>query len=521
MNARMVMGGAVTAGFALVLACSGGGSGTGGAGIPTSPTAINTKAATFAGTMSSDVQSVVGALGSMQSVTALQDALSKLQRQVSGGSASAATSTGATYLSASPARVRALARRANLSTSSAFYDEMERYLSERVFVPANVEAQDATSVTFRLDGRAVCPYGAPDGQHLVPVPSSVLDASCVEEVDRYQLRIKATEPDQATLRLALLVGPGRASPFALELTRSSAAAVVDLAGIQGTLQFAHTLDASVAAPQGTMTGVLDLKITVNASVGDKADLVVSSTVRQPVSLALRTDGGEDVAFATAAKDPWASFEIDTIAMKVAVQVDVGATTLSGPYTAPGATTSKTLAVAVGGLSLGYQAQDGQSGDFTVTNLGLGDGTSTITYGAERVLAVDLSPRRFGVSFKDDPASPGDTIFTFDPGAAAEVGATAAFDLALLGNPDPALGHESYSWRLAAPPGVKPAIEPYEYGALVAGVSTYGQAVRVVTGTLTLSDGTATVTVPQGRCLVDALAGDAPSLVQRVRVSDCP
>lgn len=517
MKTRIVVAAAVTA-CAAALACSGGGASN--PGIPTSPAAVNTKAATFGASMAGDVQGVMGALGSMQSITALQDALSKLQQQLGGGAAFGASPARPTYLTVSPSRVRALARRTNLSTSSAFYDEVERYLSQRVFVDANVETQDGTSITYRLAGGAVCPFDAADGKHLVAVPGSTIDASCVEQVDAYQLRIKASEPDPATLRLALLVGPNRSGPLSLELTRTSVAAVVDLAGVQGALQFAHAVDASVAVPQGTMAGVVDLKIAVSASIGDRADVVVSSSVRQPVTLSVRTDLGEDVSFSTAAKDPWASLEIDTIAMKVAARLDVGATRLSGPYTVPGATASKPLAITASGLSLAYQAQDGQPGDFTVANLGLGDGTSTITYGADRVLAVDLSPRRFAVSLRDDPASPGDTIFTFDPGAASEVDLTTTFDLAPLGNADPAAAR-GYSWKLLAPASGQPALEPYQYGALVAGVATTGHAVRVVAGTLAISDGASTVAVPEGQCLVDSSSGDAPSWVQRVAVAPCP
>src|SRR5512140_618389 len=84
MKTRIVVSGAAAAGIALVLACGGSG-GTSTPAIPTSPSAISGKAAAYGAAMSGDVQSVVGALGSMQSVTALQDALTRLEQQLGGG----------------------------------------------------------------------------------------------------------------------------------------------------------------------------------------------------------------------------------------------------------------------------------------------------------------------------------------------------------------------------------------------------------------------------------------------------
>ena len=490
-----------------------------------SAASVRSKAASYGSTIAANTQQAATALGAMSSVTALSNGLAPLQNAFGStvGALSPVASGTPSFLS-SRSSVRSYARlsRTTSTQSALTADEaktIEQFLSQRVFTDANVESSDGSSVTFRLQGDDVCPYNLPDGTtSLLSAPSAVLDAGCVDDVDRHEIRVKATEPASDALNLTLLVGPERAAPLTLELRSNSLAVVASLDGVKGVLAFEHALDATSTVPQA-MTGVVDLKITFNRVLSGKVDVTFSSSVRQAVSIAAQ-DATGTTTFATAARSPWASLQVNEIDRAVAAQLDLGPTTVSVPYYVALSGVYKQETTDLGGLGFSFVAKDGQAGDFAITNIGLGDLQTRVTLDAATVFSADLAPRHFSLAFKADPDLPGRTIFTVDP----QFQLTAFLDKTPYGNTDPSYDHMTYAWSLTAAEGL-PQVEPYEYQTVVQGPTyTYVQsstALKIVKGTLSLSDGAQQVLVLQGQCLLDSAATGAASVVEQYVSGACP
>ena len=495
---------------------------------PTSASApsVRSKAASYGTTLATNTQKAMTALGSMSSVTALTNGLAPLQTAFgSSVGALSPVAAGTPAFLSSRSSVRSYARLSRpASTPSALTEDQakttEQFLSQRVFTDSNVESSDGSSVTFRLQGDDVCPYNLPDGTtSLLPAAGAVLDAGCVDDVDRHEIRVRATEPASDALDLTLLVGPARAAPLTLEFRSNSVALVVSLDGVKGVLALEHSLDAASPVPQA-MTGVVDLKITFNRELSGKVDVTFSSSVRQAVSVAAQDSTGT-TTFATAARNPLASLQVNEIDRAVAAQLDLGPTTVSAPYYVAMSGVYEQETTDLGGLGFSFVAKDGQAGDFAITNIGLGDVQTRVTLDAATVFSADLAPRHFSLAFKADPDLPDRTVFTVDP----KFQLTAFFDRTPYGNTDPSYDQMTYAWSLTAVDGL-PQVEPYEYQTVVQGPTyTYVQsntAVKVVNGTLTLSDGALPVLlVPQGQCLLDSAATGTTSVVEQFVSGACP
>jgi hypothetical protein len=405
------------------------------------------------------------------------------------------------------------------STSEVPAKTLEQYLTERVFTEANVESATRDSITFLLKGDDVCPYKLADGStSLLPADGATLDQGCVDDVNKLELRANASEPSAEGLDLTLMLGPDKAAPFTLELRLSSVAVVVSLDGVKSVLVFAKTLDSTTPVPR-TLTGVVALKITFNRVVDGNVDVTFSSAVRQAVNVEVEdghTPSHGTIAIATAAKDPLASLQVNGIDKAVTASLDLGATTVSFPYEMQnGEYRPETIALA--GLSYAFSVQDGQAGTFTISNIRLGDTETKVTLGDAKGFSANLDPRHFAATFAADPANSTRTIFTVDP----QFGLTIFVDNTPYGDStDPADRNMTYSWSLSAATG-KPQLEPYEYDDTSGTYPERKTAMKVVNGTLSLTDGTLTVTVPQGKCLLEATVTSPTSHVQKFTSGACP
>jgi hypothetical protein len=501
---------------ATIAACS-------SASAPTAtPQSVKTKASTYASALTAHGQAALDALGSLSSTSALENGLAPLADVFGGSSGTLSTvSEQTTSFLRSQRSVRSFARLRSasaLGTGSSPSATLEQYLAQRVFTDANVESSGGGSVTYRIQGDDMCPYRLQDGSlSLLHAEGAVLDTGCAADLDKLELRVRASEPAADALDLTLMFGPAGAAPLTIELRPSSAAAVISLPGVKGLLEFARTFDVDVAVP-GTMNGAVDLKLTVNRIVDGKPDVTFSSSVRETVQLELQRPEGT-ISFTTAARTPWYSLQANAIDRAVATSVDLGPTTVSAPYDTLSASW-KQETTTLGGLSFSFAAQEGQAAEFAITNIGLGDEETHAFLDSEKVMALNLSPRRFGVSFKADPDAPGRTIFTFDP-----VTLTVFSDGRPYGNTDPAAAGRTYTWTLAAASG-KPQVEPYRYTVPVAcGASCSYQelrtALKAVNGTLQLSDGALSVEVAQGQCLLESGAASPSSLIEEYVSGACP
>ena len=487
----------------------------------TSPQSVQTKVASFGNTVAKNCTATLTALDSMSSLTALENGLRPLLDLLGGDISviSALGSSTASHLASrsslrSFAALRSAAATGGAATSSAQDDPLSKYLSQRVFTEANVESFDGASVTYLLGGADVCPYVLPDGNSsLLAVANATIAAECVSEIDKLELRVKAVEPAADALDLTLLLGSSKAAPLALELSTGSIALVTSLDGVKDALESLRTVDSSAAIPL-TMAGSFDVKVTFNREVAGNVDLTISSSVRQAVELEMQDARGTS-GLTTAAKIPWASLQVDGIDRKLLANLDLGKTSFSAPHqTLSGAFKQETATFA--GLSFLFSGQDGQAGNFTISNIGLGDEETNVFLAGEKTYAANLDPRLFAVSFGPDAANPSLTVFTVDPSFQL----TDFFDSRPYEDSDPTTAGTSYIWSLTADVG-SPAVEPYAY-LRDAPYYEPGAAVKVVNGTLMLTDGALTVTVAQGQCLLDAGLAIAPtSKVQEYTSGACP
>jgi hypothetical protein len=515
---------AAPAALALV-ACSSSG------GLKPTTQSVQTKTSNLGSAVAKNLNGAVDALNGMSAVTALENGLAPLQNALGTNVPvlSSAPSQVTSYLS-SRRSVRSFARVSRsraLTTSAPGGDDttLATYLKDRVFAAENVESSDASSITFLLKGSALCPYILPDGSSsLLFSTGGVLDAGCVADVDKLQLRAVAAEPSSDDLDLTLQVGPGKAAPLKLEVRSlsklpSSIALVVSLDGVKGTLEFLKTLDDTTPVPL-VLSGAVDVKVTFNRELLGKVDVTFSSSVRQAVDVKVQDTQGT-TELTTAAKDPWARLQVDGIDQQLALAVDLGKTTVTTPYelydglnvTYPQESTT------LGGLSFSLAAQEGQTGDFVISNIGLGGEQTVASLGGTTTQSLDLDPRQFALSFRADPASPSLTIFSVDPSFSLRQ----FIDDRPYLNTDPTTAGKTYTIAFTAAAG-KPAFEPYDYCTGTYGTIDYscGTALKVVNGTLTLTDAAGpSLTVAAGQCLLDAAAGVVTSKVQEHAAGACP
>jgi hypothetical protein len=484
---------------------------------------VGDKTATYASSIVRKGNVASQAAQAMSSFTALENGLGPLGELLGGSLGTAGMRVGqqaqALVRKGTPYVALALPRRSSVTAASLRAQaedgsgagdtldtgELEQYLRERVFTESNHEGDDGSAAIFRLEGQDVCPYtrvlsdGSSEERLVLPAADAAgfaLDAGCVAAVDALEVRIEASEQGDG-LDLTLLIGPRKAGPFTLELRPTSLALVVDLGGIQGALSFLQTSGVGADAElPGTFEGTFDVKVAVLREVGAEVEVELSSSVRK----AIRVESG-DTSFHTAAKSPWVKLVVDDIDEDATALLDLGQTTAS----APNDQTGEQETVVLGGASFTFAASEGQTDDFAFTNVGLGDVTTRLTIGSRDALRLDVNPdsgRRFDLRFRSDATLPDRTHFTLEPGLVVN-----AFMDESVTTPG-AAGGITYRWSFTAPSG-PPAFLVWD--AVDSATGTTLEYVKVLNGTLEVTDGTSTVTVGQGGCLQEA-DGSGPELV---------
>lgn len=368
-----------------------------------------------------------------------------------------------------------------------------RFLAERVFTAANYEGDGV----YRLRGADFCPEDF-EGQP---------DAECVEQFDAAELRVRATLAGDG-LDVTLLVGPERAEPLTIELRKQSIALVVDLAEAKAALR--HL--AKVTGEDLQLPSVMEGRIAVSLTVNGPKDVTLAAAIRSTVRVEAKLEDGADVKFSTAKKDPLWSVRAQAIQRRLTLDVDVGVTTLSIPWRYVGAegTGSGQLEVDWKGWSASVVLEEGQS-SLRLTNLGIGDGRSTISLDGEELLSLELNPssgRRFALEIDGVPGEL--PMFSIDPEFDLIVGVHLA-PLAARGEPvESYLMDETYRITFN---GTSPTAQPVP------------DALRIHSGTLTISStaASAPVVVTAGQCLIgaDAVTSGEHPLLGHLAAVDCP
>ena len=375
--------------------------------------------------------------------------------------------------------------------------DLAKQLADTIFTDANYEGDGI----YRVSGDDFCPTD----------DTGAADPTCLSDFEKADLAIRVELAGDG-LDFTLLVGPDQAAPLTLELRSARASLVADLAQAKDAIQYlAAAFDQQVDLPQ-----VFEGRVAVSLIINGPKDVSVQLAVRRAVAIEGDLPGGH-VAFSTAAADPLASLEVNAASRTLTALVDLGRTRLSAPWSMLNADSlaSGVYAIDWQGLSLSASASDGDS-SLHIDNIGLGDDTSTIKLGDHTLVAVDLnadSGRRYGLTLT--PAAGGLPTATFDPGLDLVV----AVDFSPLA----AAGDAIDSWLID---------QTYELSfqgdaptaQAIAATSTSAGAVRVASGTLTLSStaADAPVVVGAGQCLLPdpVEAGEHP-LLGALSAGPCP
>lgn len=379
--------------------------------------------------------------------------------------------SGATSASARP-------KMPDATASDATMDLLAKY-SDRIFADENVVERPVGALIFGLSGTILCtdPRGT-----TAPSPD------CVQQVDKMQLRLKATGGPDLTLQ----VGPDHLEPVVLKLrAKQSISVEEDLGATERALLFLNSALGTSSPANGatfTASGRVELKLLRH---GDH-DFTVSYSNLAPIDVKYTDAAGVQRSWTSEARTPVASVRVEGPARKLTVLVDQGRLEgrgLSTDYYYGGSSVSSVdggstyvpptpapISYLLAGLSAELNLAEGK--DPTLTRVGLGDQQSSITWDGRKLLSVDLNAtmgRHFDVAWK--PVGAGARL-DFTPGVEAAVYLGFAA-LPADAKADPSFLDTTFTGSFKAASG------PASMELVPSTANTSG-SVRIVAGTLSLS-----------------------------------
>ncbi len=360
-------------------------------------------------------------------------------------------------------------------------DELER----RVLADANIEAQEEFAITYLVSGAVAC-----------AVPGEPLDAECVADVDAAQIRLVVTSPAAGDVDVDLLIGPNRVNPLSAQIHQDLVALEADLGAIKDSAAHLGGITGEPIELPATFEGRIRLELNAPSD----HEVGAAFSVLQAVKVA---DG--DYSFSIGQSLPAFSLKADSTAKTLVSTSNIGAVDGSFRNTtfsydsASGAETESSydLGFHLAGLT-GTTLLDVASEVLTVTGMGLGSSTSTMSVDGQRVAAIDLNAAdgrtlNATVKVEADDALRIEVDPKFDVSLALEFAKAAG-----------ALG-EIDDWMLDDVLRITLA------GAAKPAVLLRGEDVEVLAGSLTLEleNAAITHTITAGQCLL--APNDAPTV----------
>lgn len=365
--------------------------------------------------------------------------------------------------------------------------ELVDFLEQYILNDANVEETTATSVTYLLKGSVVCTV---DGD---------TDPDCAQQIDDAEIRLHVTSPAQGDANVALWIGPQKAEPLYFEFHNDQLALEVDLAGIKGAAQHFEQVTGEPLTEDfpATMQG------RVRVSVRENSAQSVTGTISVVTAINVK-DG--DYAFSLGVSEPALEVTADAAAQTIESRTDLGTLDVLFPVTEYSydvetdteTEVSHNYSLHVGGVT-GTTLFDAASELITMTGLGLGDSTTTLSVDGAQILGIDLNAND-GRSFDATAKWENDAL---------TLGVSPAFDLQVamqFANAASAAA-DAAEWMLDEVLTVRLD------GAANPTVRLTENGVEVVDGTLTLSMANAGLShsVGAGMCLTDVPASaDGPT-----------
>jgi hypothetical protein len=223
-----------------------------------------------------------------------------------------------------------------------------------------------------------------DGVYQVP-PSMICedgDVECATEFAKVQLRVRVEDDDDA-LKFWIQVDANHDEPLGFKLGRTELAITVDLDEAEDAVRALAPVFGE-QAPNAELGG----RITGSLRIHGRAHAAASVTFDRALSIKFADQGvnlDSDGAFrmASAAGDIFA-IDLDGNAAKASFGLGLGLTTLH----VPGDEVEASTDVLIGGATVNAQAH---GSTLTLTNLSLGNQTTTVHTGGALELSIDLNP----------------------------------------------------------------------------------------------------------------------------------
>ncbi|MBL4637524.1 MAG: hypothetical protein JKY56_26950 [Kofleriaceae bacterium] len=402
--------------------------------------------------------------------------------------------------------------------------EITQMLVEQLFNDANYQGDGNYAIPASLVCASDIEPGLPgDGLPGDGLPEDpVLDPDCVSNLAAIQPLIHVESAGDG-LDFDLLIGPDKDNPLSLELRTGRLSVVADLAAAKRSAEHISSVTNDPLDLPQTIEGVVAATIELHGT----KDVSLSLAIRSDIAISGDIEG-EAVSFSLEATDPLLSLRVDEIAQEVTALVDLKRTQLSIPLhlfagdsvddqQGDQALTpdNRRLDIDWKGysttLSLSEAAQS-----FALTNIGLGDGQSTLKLDGQTFFALEMNADS-GHAFDLDIAEVA--------GALPIVAISPELDLELFldmrivaeeGDEEvPAsLAGETYVLEID---GAAPSIQSIE-------TSPDEGAIKVVTGEMRLSSSSATgdIQVIAGQCLVGSeLTEGEHDILGYLAAGDCP
>lgn len=255
-------------------------------------------------------------------------------------------------------------------------EKTAKFLRKRIFTQENLEEKTGDALIFRITGEDVCTDGTVE-------PS----ASCVESFDRYEIRLKATRPDQG-IDVTLLVGPSRFAPLRVKLAKDSMALEVDLAQTKSSYEYFYQGSGSTT-PAG-LPRVMEGVVALSAVKHGDHDFTVATSVLQAIRIETETPNGA-ITFQTVVRKPLISTRFIGPEQRLLMRVDAGETDIGYPYKSylSTGTAGQRLDIHLGGLSYSFDTAQGAQ-EVLVTQIGLGDDQTYVAIDGHKLYTIDLN-----------------------------------------------------------------------------------------------------------------------------------
>lgn len=287
-------------------------------------------------------------------------------------------------------------------------DASVSYLDDQLFTDAN----HLGNGIYQVPPSLVCSRTAVDSSGN---PVTTIDPACADRLAKADLRIRVAR-DGGALIVAIQVDADHDEPLRFTLTHTSLAVTADLDGMQRAIAALATLfneDLPDVALAGQVTAELEIlgAAKLRASIAIDRDLSIQAA-RTGASL----DGPDALVLTSAKAEPF-SVTLDGNARSGSFAVGLGETTVK----LPAFTNNKRFELDLPGATANATFTAGQP--LSLTQVGLGSRTTTVSLDGVRAETIDLNPhdgRAFGATVSRDPAT-GEQTITVAPKLDLELG----------------------------------------------------------------------------------------------------